>query len=498
MSKTLENKSILLVISGGIAAYKSLELIRLIRKAGGNVRCILTKGGAQFITPLSVSSLSENETYTDLFSLKDETGMGHIRLSREADLIVVAPASANMIAKLANGIADDLASTALLAANKQILLAPAMNHMMWQNPATRENISRLLNRNFQIVGPVEGEMACGEFGLGRMSEPEEILSAIQKALSPPGRGLGEGEEIDSDFNTFAKRLRYARKSKNLSQEDLAKKLEVTQQAIEKVENGQIIKPKFLYEAAKVLGVSYEWLWEGTATPPHPSPLPKGERELEGLTAIVTSGPTFEPIDPVRFIGNRSSGKQGHAIAQALAESGAAVTLISGPVKENPPAGVKLIEIETAAEMLAAVEKNLPADIFIGAAAVSDWSAAPSAQKIKKQPGKTPALNLRENADILKTVANRKKRPGLVIGFAAETENLLENAKAKLKSKNCDWIIANNVSENLFGGDENQVYLITQSSADKWEKQGKRAIAQKLAAKIGEHFTNVRTIKEAAE
>jgi phosphopantothenoylcysteine decarboxylase/phosphopantothenate--cysteine ligase len=404
--KTLENKSVLLVISGGIAAYKSLELIRLIRKAGGNVRCILTQGGAQFITPLSVSSLSENETYTDLFSLKDETEMGHIRLSRETDLIVVAPASANMIAKLANGIADDLASTALLAANKQILLAPAMNHEMWNAAATQDNLAKLKQRGFKLTGPVEGDMACNEFGPGRMSEPEDILRDI-----------------------FA----------------------------------------FFFE-----------------------------QPLIGKTAIVTSGPTFEPIDPVRFIGNRSSGKQGHAIAQALAESGASVTLISGPVKEKPPAGVKLIEIETAAEMLAAVEKSLPVDIFIGAAAVSDWSPAPSAQKIKKQPGKTPALNLRENADILRTVSNHKKRPALVVGFAAETENLLENAKTKLKSKNCDWIIANNVSENLFGGDENQVYLITSTSTDEWKKQGKRAVAQKLAAKIGEHFANVRAIKEAAE
>ena len=407
MERTLENKNILLVISGGIAAYKSLELIRLIRKSGGTVRCILTSGGAQFITPLSVSSLSENETYTDLFSLKDETEMGHIRLSREADLIVVAPASANMIAKLSNGIADDLASTALLAANKQILLAPAMNHKMWNNAATQDNLEKLKSRGFKFTGPVEGDMACNEFGMGRMAEPEEILRSI--------------------FSFFF------------------------------------------------------------------------EQPLIGKTAIVTSGPTFEPIDPVRFIGNRSSGKQGHAIAQALLESGASVTLISGPVNEKPPAGVKLIEIETANEMLAAVEKSLPADIFIGAAAVSDWSPAPSAQKIKKQPGKpAPAINLRENPDILKTMANHQKRPALVVGFAAETENLLENAKSKLKSKDCDWIIANNVSENLFGSDENQVYLVTSTSTDEWKKQGKCAVAQKLAAKIGEHFTNVRKFKEAAE
>lgn len=407
MTKTLENKSVLVVISGGIAAYKSLELIRLIRKSGGKVRCILTSGGAQFITPLSVSSLSESETYTDLFSLKDETEMGHIRLSREADLIVVAPASANMIAKLANGIADDLASTALLAANKQILLAPAMNHEMWNNAATQENLSKLKSRGFQFVGPTEGDMACNEFGMGRMAEPDDILKSI--------------------FGFFF------------------------------------------------------------------------EQPLKNKTAIVTSGPTFEPIDPVRFIGNRSSGKQGHAIAQALAEAGASVTLVTGPTQEKSPAGVKTIQIETAVEMLAAVEKSLPADIFVGAAAVSDWSPMPSPQKIKKQPGKpAPSLALKENPDILKTVASHRKRPALVVGFAAETENLLENAKTKLKSKNCDWIVANNVSENLFGGDENQVYLITQSSTDQWDKQGKRAVAQKLAAKIGEHLAHDRKFKEAAE
>jgi phosphopantothenoylcysteine decarboxylase/phosphopantothenate--cysteine ligase len=396
------------VISGGIAAYKSLELIRLIRKSGGRVRCILTSGGAQFITPLSVSSLSESETYTDLFSLKDETEMGHIRLSRETDVIVVAPASANMIAKLANGIADDLASTALLAANKQIILAPAMNHEMWNNAATQDNMRKLIARGFKTVGPVEGDMACGEFGMGRMIEPEEILSSI----------------IDFFF----------------------------------------------------------------------------ARPLKGLTAIVTSGPTFEPIDPVRFIGNRSSGKQGHAIAAALHELGATVTLVSGPVNEKPPAGIKVINIETANEMLGAVEKSLPADIFVSAAAVADYApAAPTDQKIKKQSGKpAPVLNLKENPDILKTVSNHKKRPRLVIGFAAETENLVENAKTKLKSKNCDWILANNVAENLFGGDENQVYLITSSSTEEWEKQGKRAIARRLAEKIGEYFAHVKSVKEAAE
>lgn len=409
MTQSLENKNILLVISGGIAAYKSLELIRLIRKSGGRVRCILTKGGAEFITPLSVSSISGEQTYTDLWSLKDETEMGHIRLSREADLIIIAPASANMIAKLANGIADDLASTALLAANKPILLAPAMNHEMWNNPATQDNIAKLRERGYLQVGPTEGEMACNEFGLGRMSEPSDILNSI-------------------------------------------------------------------------LGFFFE-------------------RPLKGLKAIVTSGPTFEPIDPVRFIGNRSSGKQGHAIAAALQQAGADVTLISGPVNLPDPAHVKMIKVQTAAEMLAATENVLPADIAVCAAAVSDWSpAATQDQKIKKQSGKAPpALQLKENPDILKTLSNHKKRPKLVAGFAAETENLIENARAKLLSKKCDWILANNVSENLFGSDENQVYLITSASTEKWDKQGKRAIAHALALKIGEYFKNgTATTQEAAE
>jgi phosphopantothenoylcysteine decarboxylase/phosphopantothenate--cysteine ligase len=408
MEKNLKNKNILLVISGGIAAYKSLELIRLIRKSGGAVRCILTPGGAQFVTPLSIAALSENEVYTDLWSLKDETEMGHIRLSREADLIVVAPASADIIAKLAGGRADDLASTALLAANKPILIAPAMNHEMWDSAATQGNISKLNRRGIKCIGPVEGDMACGEFGMGRMTEPEAILEGI----------------LDFFF----------------------------------------------------------------------------ERPLKGLKALVTSGPTFEPIDPVRFIGNHSSGKQGHAIAAALAELGAGVTLISGPTHEKTPAGVKIIAVKTAAEMLAACEAALPADMAICAAAVSDWTpAAPATQKIKKQNNKTPpSIELKETPDILKTLSNHESRPALVIGFAAETENLLENAKTKLKTKNCDWILANNVSENLFGSDENQVYLMTSSKTEEWEKQGKRAIARLLAKKIGEYFAHVKSIKEAAE
>ncbi len=459
--KNLENKRILLIISGGVAAYKALELIRLIKKRNGAVRCILTQGGSQFITPLSVSSISGEETYTDLWSLKDETEMGHIRLSRESDLIVVAPASANMIAKLAWGLADDLAAATLLAANKPILIAPAMNHKMWDNPATKDNIAKLKQRGILQVGPNAGDMACNETGMGRMAEPEEILAVIEKtlksSLSPVGRGRsnavrpGEGQ---------------------------------------KKRNSLYLKETMADEVFA----------------PHPHPLPTGERGLKGLTALVTAGPTYEPIDPVRFIGNHSSGKQGFAIAEALAAAGVKVTLITGPTSLTEegslsPFGldyVKLIHVTTAAEMLRACEKALPADIAIFAAAVSDWTpAAPQNRKIKKT-GKTPAIKLKENPDILKTIAAHKKRPKLVIGFAAETENVLKNAKEKLIRKRCDWILANNVSKDVFGADENHVWLVTRNGAEEWKRQSKKDIAQKLVAQIATHFAKRKSCPEAAE
>ncbi len=393
---TLAGKNILLVISGGIAAYKALELIRLIRKDGGGVRCILTKGGEQFVTPLSVAALSEQEVHTDLWSLKDETEMRHIRLSREADLIVIAPASANLIAQLANGLADDLATTTLLAANKPILFAPAMNHMMWSNTATQENVQTLTARGYTIIPPVEGDMACGEYGVGRLAEPEDILAVLQ-----------------SQFK---------------------------------------------------------------------------KKALEGLTALVTSGPTHEPLDPVRFLGNRSSGKQGHAIAAALRAQGADVTLVSGPTSLPDPAGVKTIHIETAQQMLAACEKSLPADIAVFAAAVADWRPdKPVTQKMKKRDGGTPpAIGLTENPDILKTVSAHKNRPGLVIGFAAETADTLKNAKEKLLRKGCDWIVANEVGtpENpAFGADQNRVILVTRTAEDAWPQMTKDQVAHQLVAEI---------------
>ena len=391
----LQDKTVLLIISGGIAAYKSLELIRLLRKEGARVRPILTNGGAQFITPLSVASLAEHEVYTDLWSLKDETEMGHIRLSREADLVVIAPASADLMAKMAQGIANDLASTCMAANNKPVLIAPAMNQEMWANPANQDNLETLRNRGHMICGPADGEMACGETGTGRMMEATDILA---------------------DIKSF-----------------------------------------FAYLKA-----------------------------LSGKRVIVTSGPTYEPIDPVRFIGNRSSGKQGFAIAQALMQAGAEVHLISGPVSVKPPKCTAFTSVETAIQMAEAVENALPADIFISVAAVSDWRAeTQSSQKIKKDGSQKMQLKLAENPDILRSVATHaQKRPTLVIGFAAETQNAVENAQAKRTKKACDWILANDVTENSFGADTNHIHFITSDNfISDWGQMGKKDIAQRLVGAI---------------
>ncbi len=391
----LQGKRILLIVSGGIAAYKSLELIRLIAKAGGAVTCVLTQAGAQFVTPLSLQALSGAKVYTDLFSLTDESEMGHIELSRSADLVAVVPATANILAKMAAGICDDLATTLLLATDKQVLAAPAMNVRMWDHPATIQNQNILAQRGVLMVPPAEGPMACGEFGYGRLAEPETILAAIAAAFGASGK-------------------------------------------------------------------------------------------LAGKHAIVTSGPTHEPLDPVRYLANRSSGRQGHAIAAALAALGARVTLVSGPVAIPDPAGVTVAHVETAVEMLAAVRAALPADIAVCAAAVADWRAAEiPAQKIKKTGAAPPALALAENPDILKTIAAPgPDRPRLVIGFAAETENLESHAKAKLRRKGCDWIVANDVGgTGIMGGEENEVLLITPEGSEVWPKMRKAALAGRLAARI---------------
>ena len=401
LAESLAGFRILLIISGGIAAYKSLDLIRRLRERGASLRCVLTQGGAQFITPLSVASLSEAPVYTDLWSLKDETEMGHIRLSRDSDLIIIAPASANILAQMAHGLAADLATTTLLAANKPILIAPAMNQMMWGNPATQANMATLHKRGIHQIGPGQGDMACGETGAGRMAEPLEIVAAATDLL-------------------------------------------------------------------------------------------RGQGPLRGKRALVTSGPTVEPLDPVRFISNRSSGKQGHAIASALARAGAETILVSGPTNLPPPPGVKTVAVETAEQMLAASLEHLPLDVAVCAAAVSDWRAAEAmTSKIKKDGRGAPSLALIENPDILASLSQRDDhRPGLVIGFAAETDNLVSNATAKLVRKGCDWLLANDVGSgtDTFGGDYNTIHWLTRAGGhQEWPRMSKQAVADRLIEQLASHF-----------
>jgi phosphopantothenoylcysteine decarboxylase/phosphopantothenate--cysteine ligase len=398
-------KHVMLIIGAGIAAYKSLDLIRRLKERGFAVRCILTKAAEQFVTPLSVGAIAGERAFTDLFDAGSEFDVGHIRLARETDLIVVAPATADLMAKMANGLASDLATAVLLAAGTKILLAPAMNPFMWSNKATQRNLAQLVADGVVLVGPNEGEMAeSGERGLGRMAEPLEIAAAVENLL-------GGGAQL-----------------------------------------------------------------------------------LKGKRVLVTSGPTHEPIDPVRYIANRSSGKQGHAIAAAAARAGAEVTLVSGPVNVPDPPGVTVVRVESARDMLQAAERALPVDIAIFAAAVADWRVAQAgAQKIKKKAGQTtPELALVENPDILSTIAHSKSlRPKLVIGFAAETENVAANARAKLASKGCDWILANDVSPRtgIMGGDRNTIQLITARGIEPWPPQSKEDVAAMLIARVAKEIAS---------
>ncbi len=393
----MNGKSILLVVGGGIAACKIPALIRLLQKAGASVQCVLTHAGAEFVTPLALGALSRAPVRTGLFDLDDEAAMGHIQLSRAADLIVVAPATADLMAKMATGQASDLASTVLLATDKPVLIAPAMNVRMWQHPATRRNLATLLADGVHVVGPDEGEMACGEFGPGRMAEPEAIRDAAHRLLGADG-------------------------------------------------------------------------------------------PLSGRHVLVTSGPTHEPIDPVRYIANRSSGRQGAAIAAALAKLGARVSYITGPVAIADPAGVDVIRVQTAREMLAAVEAALPADAAVFAAAVADWRVDKAAAcKIKKGKDGAPALAFAENPDILATIAAlpAQRRPRLVVGFAAETDNVLANARTKRAAKGCDWLVANDVSGDVMGGASNQVTVLDDAGEDAWPEMSKTGVAERLAARIAE-------------
>ncbi|QCI79026.1 bifunctional phosphopantothenoylcysteine decarboxylase/phosphopantothenate--cysteine ligase CoaBC [Hankyongella ginsenosidimutans] len=395
----LSGKRILLVIGGGIAAFKALDLIRRLRERGATVTGLITAGGQQFVTPLSVAALCEQPVYTELFDLKNETEIGHIQLSRQADLIVVCPATADLIARMANGQADDLASTVLLATDKRVLVAPAMNVRMWLHPATQRNVAQLRADGALVMAPDEGPMACGEFGPGRLPTTEAILAAIVAAFGP------------------------------------------------------------------------------------------ASRPLAGKHVLVTAGPTREPIDPVRFLSNHSSGKQGYAIAGALAALGARVTLVSGPTALAPPPGVDRVDVETALEMEAACNAALPCDVAVCVAAVADWRVAAAGQKLKKQDGEMPSLTLIENPDILAGLAQRQTgRPQLVIGFAAETHEVLDYAVAKRARKGCDWIVANDVTGEAMGGARNQVHLVTATGVESWPELPKADVAARLALRIAENLT----------
>ena len=397
------DKRVLLIIGGGIAAYKSLFLIRLLAKRGIATRVILTRGGSEFVTPLSAGSLSGERVFSDLWDLTAESEMGHIELSRSADLVVVAPATADLMAKAAHGIANDLASTTLLATDKRVLYVPAMNVRMWDAPATQRNVKTLLADGQYILGPDKGDMACGEYGYGRMSEPEDIADAIENLLSG-------SQSLDA-----------------------------------------------------------------------PQP-------LKGRHALITAGPTREPIDPVRYLSNHSSGKQGYAIASALRALGARVTLVSGPAALPAPVGVEFISVESAREMLAACEAALPADLFVSVAAVADWYVkGRSDQKIKKGKNGLPDLKLAENPDILASIASHKNRPEVVVGFAAETNDVVKHARVKLEKKKCDMIVANDVSGDVMGGDHNAMIIVTKSGEDVWPRVSKIEAAAKLAKEIARHF-----------
>ena len=408
MSARLLNKRILLIVGGGVAAYKTPELVRQLVKEGADVQCLLSKSGSEFVTALTLASVSGNKVYQNLFDLTDETEMGHIQLSRNADLVLVAPATANLMAKMAQGFANDLASTALLATDKPVMIAPAMNVRMWLHDATQRNLETLKNDGIAIINPKEGDMACGETGPGRMAEPVEIMEAVAEALMPKG-------------------------------------------------------------------------------------------PLKGLKALITAGPTHEPIDPVRYIANRSSGKQGYAIAEAIAGLGAETLLVSGPVNLPDPEGVRIIRVETALEMAAACEEALPSQIAIMTAAVADWRTAESAQeKIKKNiDNSPPSLELTENPDILAGLVAHTLRPDLIVGFAAETEQVMDHARAKFTRKGCDWLMANNVSPDtgVMGGDFNTIHFLTQISEESWELLSKQDVALRLADKIADYFLKTHKLEK---
>ena len=558
---------ILLVVGGGIAAYKSCELVRLLKKGGADVRCVLTHGGSQFVTPMALAALSGNQVFTSLWDLKNEAEIGHIQLSREADLVVVCPATADLMAKMAAGIADDLATTLILATNKPVLTVPAMNVRMWDHEATQRNVTWLRDAGVRVMQPAEGEMACGEFGAGRLPEPEMVwlevadmldldpsaigahiedylggegeseLGDIDIHADKPG-GLGgllasiiprsnarkieEGEVAYDDMQGFDEgepsdgpdlpepdyegsehllaRKGSASAAPPTDREAINHEVNARQEAPQPFEGEEAAAPvnpldeKQLAPVAKAAAATPAIAAEVKAELEAFDPLagqPGFEQDIEhrplyGKHVLVTAGPTHEPIDPVRYLANRSSGRQGYAIAAAAAAAGAKVTLVSGPVHLQTPLGVDRIDVESAQEMADAVRKALPADVAVMVAAVADWRSRDyKGDKIKKRGSAPPALILTENPDILASVAASPDRPDLLIGFAAETANVIEHARKKRKSKGVDWIVANDVSGDVMGGTDNQVHLIKEGKVDHWEPMTKQDVATRLVEEIAE-------------
>ena len=561
-SPGVSGPKILLVIGGGIAAYKSCELVRLIRKAGGEVTCVLTKGGQQFVTPMALAALSENKVYTSLFDLKDEVEMGHIQLSREADLVVVCPATADLLAKMAAGIADDLATTLILATDKPVLTVPAMNVRMWEHSATQRNADWLRQAGVAVMDPDEGAMACGEFGAGRMPEPPSILARIAQELdldldlpelgapvpaqlAAPAQSVPLGETLEPSELMFEDdgeeeddtpsggglggllSMIIPRTTETRTHEEIEAELEELPEAGDDAgfEGAELPEPS---EPDHAAGPILATKGKASAAPPtDPGALAYGDdghampqamadafqtqaaafdasplagqaafdpdpehRPLYGKHVLITAGPTREPIDPVRYIANRSSGKQGFAIAAMAAAAGARVTLIAGPVHLPTPVGVDRIDVETAEDMAEEVRRALPVDIAFMVAAVADWKSRHVAgEKMKKRGSAPPALILAENPDILASTAAGRKRPTLLIGFAAETENVVENAKSKRKRKGADWIVANNVAgdigESVMGGDLNQVHIVTARGVESLPEMAKEDVARELVLRAAE-------------
>ncbi|MBO9518379.1 MAG: bifunctional phosphopantothenoylcysteine decarboxylase/phosphopantothenate synthase [Porphyrobacter sp.] len=529
---------ILLVVGGGIAAYKSCELVRLIKKGGGDVTCVLTEGGAQFVTPMSLAALSGNQVHSTLWDLKDEVEIGHIQLSRQADLVVVCPATADLLAKMAAGIADDLGTTLILATDKPVMAVPAMNVRMWEHEATQRNVAWLKQAGVHVMQPDEGEMACGEYGPGRLPEPEMIWLEIAEKL-----GLDPGEAGSREVASYLEALEpedepedtqdvadgkpgglagllasliprstprriepdeVSYLEKAFGEEQLGDLVrEVPPLPEPDLTGGPLIVKKGQAKSAPPTdpdAINHQVNgWQAPPEPPAFDPL-EGQpdfdadpehRPLFGKHVLVTAGPTHEPIDPVRFIANRSSGKQGFAIAAAAAAAGARVTLVSGPVTLATPPGVDRIDVESADEMAAAVKASLPADAAVMVAAVADWRTKDFAQeKIKKRGSAPPALILAENPDILASVAASNQRPKLLVGFAAETENVVDNATRKRKSKGVDWIVANDVGKGgAMGGDENTVHLISEGKVEDWDPMSKQAVARRLVERMAEVLTS---------